>query len=1206
MAMLVLFFASLAAERFYACSADMFAELLGQTVARTVDLPTNAAVDGVSLEPLSEQNGFSAIAARTEFLLRVAAQLVGAFCALFADFVAELIAHANAHPSVMICFMIIVVTLVGVLMCRSYCNDSWHRDFEKQTPRSYHRSFITEVPRKHLDESDGVLHSDLAMPADACLDDSSDEENQLGGASGSTGGVYLALGRCPLLRSLGRDCLDFLAERSEVLNFQPGDSVFEHGTSCHACLVVMSGKVTVTPGLGFSGDSTVGGPQRTRTCVDVPMSDAGCSEQYDVGEGDQVVGLLCTMGSLGCTEESGAFKQGDGYIHDSSAMASGEAGAEVIAIPSAVLGQAFDRFPAQMRSLAYMLTVRAQLVIFEVLFVYFGLVQEVFKKENVIETSKLGDDAVAPAASWSDLSPSSAFARAFGIHALDDQDGEKVETVLKEATVKTFSKGEIISLCQERSSRVLVLLEGEVEAEGTTPGQPSGVLIPALRIRAGDLIGATSVLTKFGGRVTYRAVDSCRFSCLGREQFEKFLELRPRASLGILRQLVSRVGSWLHRVDAAVEWVHLKGGDYLYKADDPQRGFFMVLSGHLLCVEETESSVSEEKVSACFRRGQCCGQLECHRDVPYAQSVQAARDMDVCRIPPFVLKLICANFPQAMLHATKHFSSISSHAQMPISSRRRGSITTIAVIPATASVPVSDICANLTKSLGVMGKTLHLSSGDLVWTQDEGTHSLRVTRFLADMEARSRWLVYEAEAARTAWTRRCIRQADLIIIAVCFDGGNPGDVPQSNMELYVESIGKRHVPRELLVLHLKNPFSQNITVGKASNSKRPGLRRFITDRRANTGRLRSTRNYLITRPWARTWYHVREEVLGDWRRCARLIVGNGIGLCLGGGGARGAAHVGVVRALRDLNIPIDVVSGTSFGAFVGAIYAATAEEDLNYFTRFVVHIFSKKYSTLGMLMDLTYPRTAKFTGAFINYLCQQAFARRRCEDLLVPFSCTTTDILNLQPLLHRQGPLWRIVRGSMSLVGLLPPLPHIDVDNAGQQRETLLVDGGYTNQYPVEELHDRGAGAVIRVAVASEYQQLNAQYGSTVSGTAVSLRQACSCRRRAPGADPPSLSEIEDRLIFLVDQLKQESTDLHTDLFLKMPVQNYSFLEFDKYKELDELGYAFAKPLLQEWLSSKDGAAASCARTAVQSELDEHQPSRVRRPRLRRGITSAW
>merc|ERR1712178_337162 len=113
-----------------------------------------------------------------------------------------------------------------------------------------------------------------------------------------------------------------------------------------------------------------------------------------------------------------------------------------------------------------------------------------------------------------------------------------------------------------------------------------------------------------------------------------------------------------------------------------------------------------------------------------------------------------------------------------------------------------------------------------------------------------------------------------------------------------------------------------------------------------------------------------------------------------------------MRAMQELNIPIDVVSGTSYGALAGGIYCMTASDpDPKKFEARLEEVMTNNFKTSRMLMDLNFPRTAYFTGWFLNSLLQDTFARRRCEDMLVPFACTSTDLMHCESKVHREGPI---------------------------------------------------------------------------------------------------------------------------------------------------------------------------------------------------------
>ena len=131
---------------------------------------------------------------------------------------------------------------------------------------------------------------------------------------------------------------------------------------------------------------------------------------------------------------------------------------------------------------------------------------------------------------------------------------------------------------------------------------------------------------------------------------KRLLELCPRAwCLKLLHQLASNTASWLHRVDAALDWLPVEGGESLYRKGDTMVGFFVVLSGRLVALEAHQPSAQDRmsgsaghgvqwRVTDTLNRTRLCGEIDCLRDRPYSQTVQASRDSEVCRVSPKVLR----------------------------------------------------------------------------------------------------------------------------------------------------------------------------------------------------------------------------------------------------------------------------------------------------------------------------------------------------------------------------------------------------------------------------------------------------------------------------------------------------------------------------------------------------------------------------------------
>ena len=123
---------------------------------------------------------------------------------------------------------------------------------------------------------------------------------------------------------------------------------------------------------------------------------------------------------------------------------------------------------------------------------------------------------------------------------------------------------------------------------------------------------------------------------------------------------------------------------------------------------------------------------------------------------------------------------------------------------------------------------------------------------------------------------------------------------------------------------------------------------------------RLTRRWLDPRPGVALHHHVRLAVAGDTARVARHLTGRSVGLVLGGGGARGLAHMGVLQACEELGIPVDFVGGTSQGAFMAAAYAQTLST--KGMDRAVRELSDGMGSTVALLRDLTLPIFSTFSG----------------------------------------------------------------------------------------------------------------------------------------------------------------------------------------------------------------------------------------------------
>jgi NTE family protein len=176
-----------------------------------------------------------------------------------------------------------------------------------------------------------------------------------------------------------------------------------------------------------------------------------------------------------------------------------------------------------------------------------------------------------------------------------------------------------------------------------------------------------------------------------------------------------------------------------------------------------------------------------------------------------------------------------------------------------------------------------------------------------------------------------------------------------------------------------------------------------------------------------------------------------VGLALGGGAARGMAHIGVLEMLEKENIPIDMIAGTSAGAAVGALYAqGKSTEELKKLAQ------SWNWKQRAQIIDLALPRSGFIAGRRIKKLLKSIIGDVSFDELNIPFACVATDVITGEEVVINKGSVLEAVRASISV-----PIIFSVVKHGGR----YLVDGGLVNPVPVSVLKDMGADFIIAVNV---------------------------------------------------------------------------------------------------------------------------------------------
>ena len=176
-----------------------------------------------------------------------------------------------------------------------------------------------------------------------------------------------------------------------------------------------------------------------------------------------------------------------------------------------------------------------------------------------------------------------------------------------------------------------------------------------------------------------------------------------------------------------------------------------------------------------------------------------------------------------------------------------------------------------------------------------------------------------------------------------------------------------------------------------------------------------------------------------------------IGLALGSGGARGWAHIGVLRRLNELGIKPHCIAGTSIGSIVAAIYAS---ESLEVAEKLALHLDWKRVAQL--FLEVNFPRSGLLTGKNFMRMLRTLIPVRAISSLRIPYAAVATDLETQQEVVFRSGNLFEAIRASIGIPGIFTPT---------RLNGHHLVDGGLVNPLPVSVCRAMGADFVIAIDI---------------------------------------------------------------------------------------------------------------------------------------------
>ncbi|KAF7658943.1 hypothetical protein LDENG_00005450 [Lucifuga dentata] len=682
----------------------------------------------------------------------------------------------------------------------------------------------------------------------------------------------------------------------------------------------------------------------------------------------------------------------------------------------------------------------------------------------------------------------------------------------------------------------------------------------------GELVGQLAVLTGEPLIFTVRAKRDCSFLSISKNHFYEIMRVEPKVVLSVAHTVVRRMSSFVRQIDFALDWMAVEAGRAVYRQGEKSDSTFIVLSGRLRSVIMKEDGKKE--LTGEYGRGDLIGVVEALTHQNRATTVHAVRDSELAKLPEGALGSIKRKFPQVVTRLIHLLGQkILQQVNGPLTARslalhtsgskwdtgnQASNLSTVTVLPVSEEVPLTAFTLELEHALITIGPTLRLTS-DIIKQRLgaaalDSVHEYRLSSWLGQQEDIHRIVLYQTDYTLTPWTQRCIRQADCIIIV----GLGEQDPAVGELERMLEGSAVR-AQKQLVLLHREDGPPPKGTVNWLN--MRSWISRHL--HLSCPRRVFSKRSLPKLMEMYKRVSQKPADRHSDFSRLARVLTGNAIALILGGGGARGCSQVGILRALSEAGIPVDLIGGTSIGSLMGALYA---EDRSHSRMRMRAREWAMEMtSVFKKVLDLTYPVTSMFSGAAFNSSISNVFQSKQIEDLWIPYFNITTDITASAMRVHTDGSLWRYVRSSMSLSGYLPPL-------CDPKDGHLLMDGGYINNLPADVARSMGAKVVIAIDVGSQDETNLTNYGDSLSGWWLLWKRLNPLAEKVKVLN---MAEIQTRLAYVccVRQLESVKSSDYCE-YIRPPIDRYRTLEFGKFDEIAEVGYQHGKTVFDVWIRS--------------------------------------
>jgi NTE family protein len=535
----------------------------------------------------------------------------------------------------------------------------------------------------------------------------------------------------------------------------------------------------------------------------------------------------------------------------------------------------------------------------------------------------------------------------------------------------------------------------------------------------------------------------------------------------------------------------LPAGSLLFESGSTPDGVYLVASGRL-----GVKTPGNARLTAEIERSELVGEAGWLLKEQRSATVVALRDSELLLVPNALLDAVAAQSTHFSLALARLCARRLRRSNRQEALQKRARVFTI--VPNSIEIDVANLATRLVAEFTRAGRA------ELVWDARASTHT---AGWFNGIEELNDYVVYVADPGASGWTRQCCRQADVILL-LAPAGGSPKPWPSG----VAEAAMARGARVELALLH-----DQRLETGAA------------------TRWLKSTPSVLH--------HHIVDPA--DLSRLARLLTRRGVGLVLSGGGARGFAHLGVIRALREARVPIDFVGGSSIGSIIAAgVAVGWSDEEMRMRYR-------RSFVDTNPVNDYTFPFIALTRGRKVSRLLYREYGDVLIEDLQRPYFCVSANLSTGRALEHRDGRLADALRASVAIPGVMPPV---------YRGTEVLVDGAAINNLPVDIMQSHAPGLVIGSDVGADRFALGRHGRRRINIFQILMHSGM--------INSASSAAVQREL---------------ADVLLKPPLANVDLLNWRAFDRAIQAGYDYARAALETLPAIPRLPLATAERTARNS-----------------------